>query len=518
MASNYEKAPIFLLERTWDDLSKLPEKYKFQGGGSIKPEVYIDSGTFGIEFFLVKTLPQFNEAGRQLDWSWPQTFLEFEKVLGDSYQTSWHEVLSEHFPEPLDGEESTSPREKEDFERAITLFIKKVLNNDKPRDLQYIYMQPGGDYRLSKDLLTPPRLHAQRFKEMLRIAALLPAGNIPEPNDALALEWYYMSYHKSDRERFVLSKTDLKGETLDSVTKFFQNLFEIRKNDGTLERQELERIKKRALREASETLRRKIRDSEDARRPRRARDERGRRDGRSDRAFAHGDRARHRRSFDDDRDDDDRRRPRGTTKRRRDERGYGDRGDRGKTRHNQPNERNSTAGRDDRRSGSDRPCGIHSSPGRPAKHSWADCSANPDNKKGTAAKGASAYYADDGRDNDGDSRSDDDRSATGSEGDSRRSDDDSSRDGDDNYAAAISPTPRKRAKRAKKRVAVAMSDDDSVGSDASAKPEGSAESFAVFLPPGNAGRKQNRARVAHNATRKTRVMDVDPLGDLADSD
>ena len=379
-------------------------------------------------------------------------------------------------------------------------------------------MSPGGDYRLAKDLLTPPRLHVQRFKEMLLIAKELPAGDITDPSDLLALEWYYMSYHKSDREKFVLSKTDMNDETLDSVTKFFQNLYEIRKSDGTLERQEYERVRKRVLREASENVRRKIRDATDARRTRRAREELGRRGDRSDRAYARGDRTHRRRLIDDDRDDDDRRHYRSPAKRHRDKRGHRDRGDRGKQRHNQPNERNSTAGRDDRRSGSDRPCGIHSSPGRPAKHSWADCSANPDNKKGTAAKGASAYYADDGRDNDGDSRSDDDRSATGSEGDSRRSDDDSSRDGDDNYAAAISPTPRKRAKRAKKRVAVAMSDDDSVGSDASAKPEGSAESFAVFLPPGNAGRKQNRARVAHNATRKTRVMDVDPLGNLADSD
>ena len=66
MASNYEKPPIFVLERTWDDLTKLPPKHKFQRGGSIKPEVHIDSGTFGVEFFLVKTLPQFNEAGWDL--------------------------------------------------------------------------------------------------------------------------------------------------------------------------------------------------------------------------------------------------------------------------------------------------------------------------------------------------------------------------------------------------------------------------------------------------------------------
>ena len=133
-------------------------------------------------------LPQFIEAGRQLDWTWPQSFLEFETVLGDSYQTSWHEVLAKHFLEPLVGKETTSPHEKEDFAQAIELFIKKVLNNDKPRDLQYIYMQLGGDYHLAKDLLTPLRLHVQLFKVMLRIATLLPAGNIAKPNNLLALE------------------------------------------------------------------------------------------------------------------------------------------------------------------------------------------------------------------------------------------------------------------------------------------------------------------------------------------
>ena len=60
MASNYEKEPIFVLERTRDDKTKLPEKHKFHGPGLLKAEVYIDSGAFGIEFFLVKTLPQFN--------------------------------------------------------------------------------------------------------------------------------------------------------------------------------------------------------------------------------------------------------------------------------------------------------------------------------------------------------------------------------------------------------------------------------------------------------------------------
>ena len=76
MASNYKKPPIFELERTWDDTSKMPKKHKFQGAGLLKAEVYVDSGTYGMEFFLVKTLPQFHEAGRKLEMPpGPQRFL-----------------------------------------------------------------------------------------------------------------------------------------------------------------------------------------------------------------------------------------------------------------------------------------------------------------------------------------------------------------------------------------------------------------------------------------------------------
>ena len=90
--------------------------------------------------------------------------MELQNVLGDSYRTTWHEVLSEHFPEPLE-EVSTHPRsKKEDFNQAIKLFIKKILDNRRPRDLKYIYMAPGGNYRLTKDLFTLPRVHSHCFK------------------------------------------------------------------------------------------------------------------------------------------------------------------------------------------------------------------------------------------------------------------------------------------------------------------------------------------------------------------
>jgi hypothetical protein len=152
MASNYEKEPIFLLERTWDDNTKLPEKNKFQGTFTQnKAEVHIDSGTLGMEFFLERTLPEFNQAGTRLDWSWSESFLEFENILGDGYCTTWLKVLSDHFPEPLKKEpEATRELErhdkKENFYCAISIFICEILGDQKPCNQQYIYMLPGGDY------------------------------------------------------------------------------------------------------------------------------------------------------------------------------------------------------------------------------------------------------------------------------------------------------------------------------------------------------------------------------------
>ena len=82
--------------------------------------------------FLDRTLPQFNQAGAKLDWGWAEMFLEFENVQGDSYRTTWLEVLAEHYPEPLNEDSSSHRATKEDFDRAVGLFIKKMLDNEKP--------------------------------------------------------------------------------------------------------------------------------------------------------------------------------------------------------------------------------------------------------------------------------------------------------------------------------------------------------------------------------------------------
>ena len=440
MASNYEKEPIFVLERAWDDKTKMPEKYKFQGTAG-KAEVHISSGALGMEFFLEKTLPQFNQAGTRLDWTWGESFSEFENVLADRYKTTWLEVLHDHFPEPLEAETIVTAPErnrevKSNFYLAIDLFIKKVLDNQKPRDLQYIYMAPGGDHVVKKDLLTPPRAHSHRFKEMLRIAKLLSAGEIAKPTESLAAEWYYMTYHKADRDKFVASGKKLADETIESLTEYFQALFAQKKSDGTLEKQEMDRLRNHARKRVAEDLRHKIRVSESSCKPYLARREEDRRRARDDR-----------RSYYDRRDERDRT-SRATSSRGRDDDG----GRRGPShaRGRKP------SGSSRKRDGGE-PCSFHSPPGAPpARHTWEQCSENPRNSKARAEprdgerRRDTAYMADPRY------RSSDDERSTGSDGDTvpRRESDhsDGEVDGDDdNYAVNISVPKRRKLPCQKKR-------------------------------------------------------------------
>ena len=87
MASNYKKEPIFMLERIWDNKTQMPKKYKFQGSAG-KAEVHISSGALGMKFFLKKTLPQFNQTGTHLDWTWGKSLSEFEKGSRGSLQNN----------------------------------------------------------------------------------------------------------------------------------------------------------------------------------------------------------------------------------------------------------------------------------------------------------------------------------------------------------------------------------------------------------------------------------------------
>jgi hypothetical protein len=137
-----------------------------------------------MEFLYKKTLPDFIQAATKLDWDWYETFAQFENVLEGSYKTTWREVLRDHFSD----ETAIVEKDEAGFHRAMHLFICTILNSETPRDVQYVYLALGGDHQIRKDLFMAPRNHVCRFKEMLRIAELLPPGEMPPPSEKLAVQ------------------------------------------------------------------------------------------------------------------------------------------------------------------------------------------------------------------------------------------------------------------------------------------------------------------------------------------
>ncbi len=162
-------------------------------------------------------------------------------------------MVKDHFT-PLPAEASKDELKKSFFE-AITRFVCAILDSDAPRDEQYVYMASGGDHRIAKDLLMPLREHARRYKEMLHITKQLPPGEKQPPSKKLALQWYYMTYHRSDRTEYAKSGKKLSAETIKSLTEYFQALFAQKKADGLLECAELDRIRQRAKRTLASSLR-----------------------------------------------------------------------------------------------------------------------------------------------------------------------------------------------------------------------------------------------------------------------
>jgi hypothetical protein len=101
---------------------------------------------------------------------------------------------------------------------------------------------PGGDCRVRKELLVSLLDHLHRFKEMLRITQMLPEGDIPMPNAALQVEWFYMTFHRSNRLEYLRSGRKLCDETLASLATYFESGFDARVADGTLRKLRNEQV------------------------------------------------------------------------------------------------------------------------------------------------------------------------------------------------------------------------------------------------------------------------------------
>jgi hypothetical protein len=159
MASIYEKPPHFVLEKTWDKKTQLPETYKLQSNDShnkIKAKVHQDSGKPGVEFKVNNTIPNFKKGAKKINLNFSHSFVEFKNVLQGQYKTAWKLVMHKHFPEPTNPENVPIKQDlstEENF-HAVELFIIKALHKPKPRARQYIFMMPGGNYNVQKRIKT----------------------------------------------------------------------------------------------------------------------------------------------------------------------------------------------------------------------------------------------------------------------------------------------------------------------------------------------------------------------------
>ncbi len=77
------------------------------------------------------------------------------------------------------------------------------------------------------------------------MAEALPAGDMHPPNKALQLEWFYMSFHKEDRAKYVKSGRHLSDEMLESVAEYFKNIFNLQVADGSLVKKHERQIEQR---------------------------------------------------------------------------------------------------------------------------------------------------------------------------------------------------------------------------------------------------------------------------------
>jgi hypothetical protein len=202
--------PLYKVVKTWEyNDSNLSEVYKIQSNNAhnkSRVEIHKNNGKYGIKFIINKTIPEFNKGAEKCNLNWSNSFAEFENVLQGHHRTAWKQVLHEHFPEPVNVTEPVTAAKdcnlEENFHQAIQLFIQQTLNKKKPQDRQYIYLQPGGDHVFQKLMMQTPMDHLQRFEEMIRMAEALPAGDMHLPNQALQLEWFYMSFHKKNRAKY----------------------------------------------------------------------------------------------------------------------------------------------------------------------------------------------------------------------------------------------------------------------------------------------------------------------------
>jgi hypothetical protein len=179
---------------------------------------------------------------------------------------------------------------------------------------------------------------------MLRIAQMLPEGDIPTPNAALQVEWYYMTFHRSDRAEYLCSGRKLCDKTLASLAAYFESVFDARVADGSLRKLQDEQVRVQARNEYRHELQTRYHDKLKRLDNNKKRENSWRRDDHCA-GGSHGGKSRERSTY---------------LERKPDARGHGEH----KTTHEQ--------------AAKNKPCKVH---GPESKHSYDECHSNPKNQR-----------------------------------------------------------------------------------------------------------------------------------------
>jgi len=144
---------------------ELPETYKLRSneyGVKQTADVHTDGGQLSPEFTISRTIADFIRGSTKVNLGYKQSIVELQNLFKGPLLTDWNHVLATNFPQPANSEDVPPEHDRSsatNFNRAIDDFIKCHLKEKKHRDCQYIYMAPGGDYGVHKDLMTSPMDH-----------------------------------------------------------------------------------------------------------------------------------------------------------------------------------------------------------------------------------------------------------------------------------------------------------------------------------------------------------------------
>ena len=79
---------------------------------------------------------------------------------------------------------------------------------------------------MQKPLVTKPIDHLHQWEELLCIVELLPVGDIITPSAKLQVEWYYMTFYKTNCVEYVHSGQKLRKENLQTLTEYFKSIYD----------------------------------------------------------------------------------------------------------------------------------------------------------------------------------------------------------------------------------------------------------------------------------------------------